>query len=174
MPHPYVKQCGEEDLSALKRPLQQKIKRESSLLPLKCPLQPQITSGSPICLYNTPQHQQLMWAEFVFVSKTPPFNLKYYSAYSLQFLYEEYFNVLSEQGCMANNKTIVLIKSPGEALSTWASRGPKGKQEVWVAKRLSYCPKILQNRKMPEKWFLSPIWSKMTPQISQNDQHFDP
>ena len=58
-----------------------------------------------------------------------------------------------------------VIKSPGEALSTFtrASRGPKGEQEVWVAKRLSYCPKILQNRKMPEKWVFEPDMVKNDP-----------
>ena len=63
-----------------------------------------------------------------------------------------------------------------EALSTFirASRGPKREHEVWVAYRLSNLPKNSKKiGKSPERAFLSPIWSKMTPQIGQNEHFFD-
>ena len=82
-----------------------------------------------------------------------------------------------------------LIKSPGEALSTFsrASRDPKGETQLQVVKSTKMGnltpktkPKYFPNRskttlkKSRNRLFWPPKWSKMTPQIDKNEQIFDP
>ena len=71
-----------------------------------------------------------------------------------------------------------------------ALRDPKGEHQLWVfgaentpesepfkaENNAQKLPKRLQNNfeKVQKSTFLTPKWSKMTPQIGQNEQNFDP
>ena len=80
------------------------------------------------------------------------------------------------------------IKSPGEALSTFsrASRDPKGETQLRVVKSTKMGlltpktkPKHFPNKskttlkKSRNRLFWPPKWSKLTPQIGQNEQNLD-